>query len=195
MKNLRGITPLNATAAVLPGYDLRFDGSGGNNGGARLALEPSAAFVVPSQDADAQVHGVLYTLTADDFARVGWTEGVPFAYRWERCRVYPYVGKAGENVGSDLLLRASQNSTDSSPTTCNAVTLVSPKKFIERDVPPSSSYLNIIQRGARYWDLDESYQTKLASIPAAKNLLIPGGLSGPLLQLAETIAGFQGKKS
>lgn len=201
MTNLRGIHPLNATAAVLPGYELVFLGSGGR-------LEPSTAFVVPSsrkqrlENDNGVVHGVMYTLTAEDFARVGWTEGVPFAYRWQRCPVYPYVGRAGEDVGSSVLAAAAAAAaakpSESSTTTlsCEAFTLVSPKGGVIADnVPPSASYLDIIQRGARHWNLDASYQTKLAAIPTAKNLLIAGGLSGPLLRLAELSASLQGKQT
>lgn len=196
MENLRGIQPLDATAAVLPGYRLRFLGSDG-------PFEPSAAFVVPSESAaddddhnhdgddessNNSVHGVMYTLTAKDFARVGTTEGVPFGYRWKRCQVYPYVGKEGEDISITALLETSSKGQD-------AVTLVPPdlSNISPTDVPPSSSYLDIIKEGARYWKLDASYRAKLERIPTAKNLVVPGGLSGPLLRLAELSAKFRRK--
>ncbi len=185
MVNLRGIQPLNATAAVLPGYQLRFDGQEEPS-----RWEPSAAFVLPTTSPQSpfqhedMVHGVLYTLTEEDFARVGWTEGVPFAYRWQRCIVYPYHGQEGQDIGQQTLLGGTGIPKD-------AVTLISPKSTIEKNIPPSSSYLGIIQEGARYWKLDASYQLKLAYIPTASNLIIPGGLSGPLLKFAELSASFR----
>lgn len=193
MENLRGIQPLQATAAVLPGYQLRFDGA------ASSRWEPSAAFVVPSSTRrtqqqslitdEAMVHGVLYTLTAKDFAKVGWTEGVPFAYRWQQCTVYPYIGNDDQDVGRHGLQGGTLVPQD-------AFTLISSKTIQreDKDVPPSSSYLGILQEGARYWKLDASYQTKLRSIPTASNLIVPGGLAGPLLRLAEFQTKFLGKR-
>jgi hypothetical protein len=174
MTKLRGIEPLDATAAVLSGYQLRFDGSESSR------WEPSAAFVLETGREQDVVHGVLYTLTPKDFATVGWMEGVPFGYRWKRCQVVPYVGIDGQDVGNDLLNLPTNEKVD-------AITLISPRAVIEKDVPPSSSYLGIIREGAKFWKLDASYQAKLASIPTAKNLIIPGGLSGPLLRLAEVL--------
>jgi hypothetical protein len=192
MENLRGIRPLEATAAMLPGYQLRFLGGGGR-------LEPSAAFAVPTtmtppsssddnnnDNNDDCIHGVMYTLSAEDFARVGSTEGVPFAYRWKRCKVYPYVGKEeGQDGTVDLESKNELMGQD-------AVTLIPPESSISReDVPPSSSYLTIIKEGAAYWKLDASYQAKLERIPTAQNLVVPGGLSGPLLRMAELSARFR----
>jgi hypothetical protein len=170
MKSLRRIQPLDATAAMLPDFELRFDGSEKN------WLEPSAAFVTPS--ANKQVHGVMYTLTAEDFAKVGSTEGVPFGYRWKKCRVHPYVGD-GDEAG----LKALQTTPS-----VEAVTLVSPS-LGEKDVPPSPSYLGIIKEGARFWKFDKSYQEILGAVSEAKNLIIPQGLSGLLLRAAEIASG------
>ena len=174
MTKLRGIIPLDGTAAVLPGYQLRFDGSQSSR------LEPSAAFVLETGREQDRVHGVMYTLTPQDFATVGYTEGVPFGYRWKRCKVVPYVGIEGQDIGNNLLSLSSTVPID-------AVTLISPRSVIQKDVPPSSSYLGIIQDGAKFWNLDASYQAKLTSIPTAQDLIIPGGLSGPLLRLAEAL--------
>ena len=174
MTKLRGIIPLDGTAAVLPGYQLRFDGSQSSR------LEPSAAFVLETGREQDRVHGVMYTLTPRDFANVGYTEGVPFGYRWKRCKVVPYVGIEGQDIGNNLLSLSSTVPID-------AITLISPRSVIQKDVPPSSSYLGIIQDGAKLWNLDASYQAKLASIPTAQGLIIPGGLSGPLLRLAEAL--------
>jgi hypothetical protein len=236
MTALRRIKPINATAAILPGYDLYFDGPNNNSAGSgsggmegrwrrprpSFEIEPSAAFVTPSSTSSkhdgshsqSAVHGVLYTLSAEDFARVGFTEGVPFGYRWQRCTVYPYVGD-GESAGLNVLkleqqqqqqeqqtLKSSSSSFVS--TALEAYTLVSatpPSRRIDRDVscplpniPPSSSYLGIIQQGAQDWALDREYQDYLKRIPTAKNLLIPQGISGMLLQLAELAAGTSSKQ-
>ena len=169
MKALRQIEPLDATAAVLPNFELRFDGSGSR-------LEPSAAFVTPNKSK--RVHGVLYTLTPEDFAKVGRTESVPFAYRWKRCRVYTYKGD-GEAAGNSAILDSSS---------VEAFTLVSPR-LGEKNIPPSSSYLGLIKEGARLWKFDKEYQEELESIEEATNLIIPQGLSGMLLQAAEMVTG------
>jgi len=169
MKALRRIDFLDATAGVLADYELRFDGSD------RSRIEPSAAFVAPATGK--QVHGVLYTLTAEDFAKVGSTEGVPFAYRWKRCSVHPYVGD-GERAGCLAL---------SSPAV-DAFTLVSPN-IGEKNIPPSPSYLGLIKEGANLWKFDKDYQDELESIEEAKNLILPQGLSGLLLRAAELATG------
>eukprot|EP00591_Stephanopyxis_turris_P008425 CAMPEP_0195512914 /NCGR_PEP_ID=MMETSP0794_2-20130614/4707_1 /TAXON_ID=515487 /ORGANISM="Stephanopyxis turris, Strain CCMP 815" /LENGTH=174 /DNA_ID=CAMNT_0040640803 /DNA_START=292 /DNA_END=816 /DNA_ORIENTATION=- len=171
MKSLRQIDPIDFTAAVLPDYELRFDGSEGN------LIEPSAAFVTPSKKGE--VHGVLYTLTAEDFAKVGSTEGVPFAYRWKRCRVHPYVGD-GDNAG-----RLAMETTPA----LNAVVLESPK-LGNKNIPPSSSYLGLIKEGAQMMKFDREYQEFLDSIEEATNLIIPQGISGMLLRGAEIARGI-----
>lgn len=169
MTALRRVKPINATAAVLPNHALRFDGPGSRG------IEPSAAFVTPCKSE--LVHGVLYTLTADDFASVGRTEGVPFGYRWKRCLVHPYVGNCE---------RAGYQATLSAPPV-EAYTLVSPA-LGEDDVPPSSSYLGIIIEGAKKWQFDRSYLDKLEAIPTAKNLIIRSGISRILLECAQRLS-------
>jgi hypothetical protein len=170
MKALRRIEPIDATAAILPDYELRFDGSEDSR------FEPSAAFVTPSKSS--QVHGVLYSLTAEDFAKVGRTEGIPFVYRWTRCRLHPYVGD-GEEAGRRAL--------ETLPSV-EAFTLVSPK-LGEKDVPPSSSYLGLIKEGARLWQFDQEYQDQLDTVQEAKNLIVAQGFSGMLLKAAELATG------
>jgi hypothetical protein len=166
MKALRQIQPIDASAAVLPDYELRFDGS------EKSCLEPAAAFVRPLPGK--QVHGVMYTLNADDFAKVGSTEGVPFAYRWKKCFVHTYVGD-----GADAGMRSIQNQEP-----IDAMVLVSPN-LGDKNIPPSSSYLGLIKEGADLWKFDRKYQEELAGIEEARNLIIPQGLSGILLQVAE----------
>lgn len=174
MKVLRDIEPINFTAAILPRHELRFDGSKRNR------IEPSAAFVTPSENNE--VHGVLYTLTAEDFAKVGRTEGVPFAYRWKRCGVHTYVGD-GRNAGN-LAMKMSPP--------VEAFTLVSPN-LGDVNIPPSPSYLSIIRRGSLEMKFDQEYQKFLDEIEEATNLIIPQGVSGILLSAAEIIRGTKRK--
>jgi len=214
MKCLRQIEVREVTAAVLPDYELKF---------------ASAAFVRPvsvkdedkgdananesdgvddSTDDRTVVHGLLYTLTEDEFAKVGQTEGVPFGYRWQSCRVYPYRGD-GKQAGKDCM-----DQPDAQEQSIQAYTLVEPtpassqqrqqqqrrkrnqqkrnkNKSNDSSIPPSASYLGLIREGARLWRFDRSYQDKLSTIEAAKsnNLLFPEGWEGPALQLAEKATG------
>jgi len=166
---LRQVQPINATAAILPDYKLRFNLGGGG------FLDGAAASVEQSRGDD--VHGVLYELTPEDFAKVGNTEGVPLAYRWERCRVYPYVGD-GESAGK---VAASERNNS----TLVAFTLVKTFPGTSRDSPPSRSYRNLLIQGAEEWKMDKSFRDMLTATPVAKNLLVRDGLAGPMLKLAE----------
>ena len=195
MKALRQIEVRDVTAAVLPDFELKFQ---------------SAAFVRPtnkkkkSGGTDQVVHGLLYTLTEEEFAKVGQTEGVPFGYRWQSCRVYPYQGD-GKKAGADCL-------EDPDALSVQAFTLVEPtpasskqkqKRKRQREqpkasgergsAPPSTSYLGLIREGARLWKFDRSYQDELATIQTAtsSNFLFPDGWEGPTLQLAEKATGIE----
>ena len=213
MKALRQIEVREVTAAILPDYELKFS---------------SAAFVRPvlptnrevASDAkykngivDGQenstrsrrvVHGILYTLTEDEFAKVGQTEGVPFGYRWQSCQVYPYRGD------SNLAGISCLNDPDAVPV--QAYTLVEPapvssqrqqqrgwepvkwKRNNERqDIPPSASYLGLIREGARLWKFDRRYQNELASfnVMTSNNLLFSEGWEGPTLAMAEKATGTE----
>jgi len=229
MKTLRQIEVREVTAAILPDYELKF---------------ASAAFVRPvtvtnrtkneiendtkENDDDAMnndrhdelpisgkvVHGLLYSLTEDEFAKVGQTEGVPFGYRWQSCNVYPYRGD-GKQAGIDCL-----NGPDAETLSVQAYTLVEPtpassqqkqqqlqqrrkkeqlkrnnskknKNKRGRDMPPSASYLGLIREGARLWKFDRTYQDELATIQSAKsnNFLFPDGWEGPALQVVEKATG------
>jgi len=169
MKSLRGIHPKNATAAILKDYRLAFDIRG------NPLVEPSAASARPSKGD--LMHGVLYELSDQDFARVGFTEGVPFGYRWQRCEVYPYVGD-GESAGAHAL-----ETNEPLP----AYTLVAARPSIRDDIPTSRSYLRILQEGAAYWKMDRLYQVELSKISIAKNLIPPDGTAGSLLCFAELV--------
>ncbi len=169
MINLRNINPIASTAAILRDHRLAFNVPG------TPFVEPSAASV--EMEKGSIVHGVLFKLTVDDFAKVCQTEGVPLAYRLHRCEVLPYVGD-GKNAGED----AASNGIQSVP----AFTLRAGLKAWREssDIPPSQSYLNVLIRGAKEYRLDESYLHYLVSIQCAKTI-IGDGLAEKALQLAE----------
>ena len=196
LRNIRAATKRGqATAAILPHYRLSFSNTfantRGNEGGACPSRqrpfflgEPSAAYAtkVPG----ALLHGVLYPLSAQEFATVGFTEGVPWAYQWETCWVYPYQGdnqKAGE-----VTLQQQQRDMIKP---IKAYVLVHPHAKANDTmsasatlphIPPSTSYMDILQKGANHWKMDRSYRIYLGQITCATNLIPPQGLSGLLLE-------------
>ena len=200
MTDLRGVRPLNSSAAVLPGHVLRFNvpglplvepssasvepvaGAGGGAGGA-----PSAA------DADAAVHGVLYELSESDFGTICRTEGVPFVYALHRCRVYPYAGDGG-SAGEDALRRstdaADEDAAERTRGGVSAFTLRASREGWRTggDTPPSLSYLNVLLRGAREFALDDEYLRRLENIRGGKTLF-GDGVAGGVLRLAEERRG------
>ncbi|KAG7337927.1 hypothetical protein IV203_022456 [Nitzschia inconspicua] len=190
MKALRQICVQDCVAAVLRDYDLKFYGSSASN--RKQLVETSAAFVEPvssnpstssNSTTTSLVHGVLYTLSEEDFVKVGRTEGVPFAYRWQPCLVYPYLGD-GESAGLHAI-----ETTDP----VEAYTLVPPSSQQEpsrQQVAPSASYLGLIQEGAELWKFDRAYRDQLAAVEVASNLLVSEGVSGFSLKLAELSAGI-----
>jgi hypothetical protein len=166
MTVLRDLSPLSSTAAILPDFKLRFSVAG------MPLVEPSAA---AAERCDGKrVHGVLYELTEEEFARVGITEGIPFGYRWQACQVYPYVGD-GSTAGEEALLTASSLS---------AYTLIAGSPM-STDAAPSKSYRDLLIEGARLWKLDSDCVQQLEDTPYATNLLIPDGLAKATLQAAE----------
>lgn len=191
MINLRNLSPLASTAAILPAHTLRF-----NIPGVPL-VEPSSASVEPIDgmgkimDVGAIIergellHGVLYKLTEEDFASVCSTEGVPFAYSLHRCRPIPYAGdelRAGEQSLRNLdYLKMAPNEWGVSAFTLRAAR----QTWREgKDIPPSQSYLNVLIRGAKEFALDGSYLEKLQQIEAGRTF--PGtGLAEELLRRAE----------
>jgi hypothetical protein len=172
MTALRGIQPLNASAGILPDYQLAFNIAGSPR------IEPSAASARPA--VGDCLHGVLYELSEADFATVGSTEGIPFVYRWEPCRVIPYVGNQ-ESAGQEAMLAQKEEETSS----VLAYTLTSTRPNTPTFIPTSPSYLRILQQGAAYWNMDRAYQNQLSETPMAKNLIFQDGLSGSLLEAAE----------
>jgi hypothetical protein len=205
MKALRQISVQECVAAVLPNYELVFYGSASSSSSSNwemkkkkgLLVETSAAFVEPCSDENnrrsAVVHGVLYTLSEEDFVKVGRTEGVPWVYRWQSCWVYPYCGD-GVSAGYDAL----QNTDPVEAYTLVAAPtqpitfLFSPSKPPRAQAPPSASYLGLIQEGAKLWKFDRAYQEYLDSIEVATNLLgISEGVSELVLRWAERASGIE----
>ena len=200
MIELRQLQPIASTAAILPGYRLRFNVPG------LPGIEPSWASVEPVpcvERCDEQpmelVHGVMHTLTAQDFATVCRTEGVPFSYVLQKCSVVPYIGdgKAAGQCKWESSVVASSTSTSSTITrsTMNynpnwgvsAYTLLAgPVTSLGRredDIPPSRSYMNVLLRGAKEFALDASYLRKLEQIQVGKTW-IGDGLAEGMLQRA-----------
>ena len=150
MTALRRIHFVSSTAAVLPGYKLRFNIPG------IPAVEPSWACV--EECPDDNVHGVLYTLTPPDFARLSLSEGVPFGYQWRVVDVVPYIGDC------DKAGRIAMSSSHGSR--LQAYTLVSNNPFLQRgDIPTSKAYKDLIIRGAKDFHMDQEYIDKLEAVP------------------------------
>jgi len=184
MTCLRNLEPLASTAAILEHYELAFDVPG------NPLLEPSAASVRRRAKEGAVVHGVLYELTEDDFGRLGSSEGVPLVYRWEPCRVIPYVGD-GKQAGHEALVRAKQE--NATPSTNAAGVLSAVDAFVlmaspllsrksGKHIPPSKSYLKVLRDGAAYWNMDSNYQEQLEQVQVSR---IAPGVSDLLLQAAK----------
>lgn len=197
MINLRRLSPLASSAAILPAHTLRFSIPG------VPFVEPSSASVEPIDigiggiinldtiiERGQLVHGVLYKLTEEDFARVCQTEGVPFAYLLHRCRVFPYIGD-GKRAGEDSLrhmigvpeeLNVALNNEMGVPAFTLRASRIKWRQ--DDDIPPSQSYLNVLIRGAKEFALDGSYLEKLKQLEAGRTF--PGtGLAEEMLRMAE----------
>lgn len=187
MGALRNLNPLASTAAVLPNHELRFNVPG------MKFIEPSWASVEPvaagaegstlgSDDAISElsvVHGVLYSLTEQDFVSVCRTEGVPMAYTLHRCRVIPYKGN-GNNAGRKAM-------QDESSKSIPAYTLRAASKALRAqprsdDAAPSQSYVNVLIRGAKEFGLDADYVQMLENMPTGRTL--GGGTAERMLEAA-----------
>merc|ERR1719162_379837 len=96
MTDLRSLSPIAYTPAILPFHKLVFNVPG------MPFVEPSFASVEPTSsgynkndkndffpdngnETDSVVHGILYKLSEQDFLKVCQSEGVPFSYRLHRC--------------------------------------------------------------------------------------------------------------
>lgn len=181
MTDLRNLRPVAATAAVLPDHELRFNVPG------MPLVEPSWASVEPvvpverrrkqstePYESGPAVHGVLYSLTEEDFEAVCRTEGVPFAYTLHRCRVVPYTGN-GRDAGARALAGAESKCIPTIPKGIPAYTLRAGNKSLRSqpraaDAPPSRSYVNVLLRGAREFGLDGDYVKRVEDIPTGRTI-------------------------
>ena len=188
VRNIRNYQ--NATAAVLPNYRLVFRGA--------ASVEKCPGSVV---------HGVLYRLNEYEFDILSRTEGVMVTavgimgvYQWQDCLVVPYTGDS--NCAGETALNIAQTmpktttiatknnhgtlSSDVVGVVVSAKTLVFPKfpLLFPKYLPPSRSYLKIIQDGAKFWEMDLSYQMFLSKIFTT---FIHNGLEGKLLQVAKLL--------
>ncbi|KAL7574444.1 hypothetical protein ACA910_015816 [Epithemia clementina (nom. ined.)] len=185
LRNIRNYR--NATAAVLPNYQLIFRGA--------AAVESKQGSVV---------HGVLYTLDEKEFDIVSRTEGVSTGfYQWIDCQVVPYIGdssRAGETALAQSLMTSAttaaaangkqDTAAPASAVAVSAQTLAFSKRSsrfplipFQRYALPSQSYLQILKDGAKYWKLDRSYQIRLSQITTTCNR----GPEGMLLQIAKLL--------
>ena len=184
MTALRNLNPLASTAAVLPDHELRF-----NVPGMRF-IEPSWASVEPHtlgtddvvERARLQspvIHGVLYSLTEEDFASVCQTEGVPLAYTLHRCRVIPYKGN-GRDAGRKAMQDESSKSVPAYTLRAASKALRSQPK--SADAAPSQSYVNVLIRGAKEFGLDADYLQMLETMETGRT--IGGGTAERMLDAA-----------
>ena len=164
MTDLRNIQCVQSTAAILDGYKLRFNIPG------IPAVEPSWACVEPSNKSNNNnnnkdvVHGVMYTLTPQDFARISMSEGVPFGYQWKVVDVVPYQGD-GNSAGRQALESAKSRSTAVPSSATKAYTLVTNNPFLRRDIPPSKAYRDLLIKGAKDFQMDQDYIEQLEAVP------------------------------
>uniref|UniRef100_A0A7S0ER49 gamma-glutamylcyclotransferase n=1 Tax=Hanusia phi TaxID=3032 RepID=A0A7S0ER49_9CRYP len=139
MQGLRQVKPIKSCPGVVNQYKLAFNLVG------TPAIEPSFASAEPSDKDDDELHGVLYTLTRSDWQKVARTEGVGFAYNLEEVVVHTYEGRK-----------------------LQAVTLRTKPGLLRapfgRDIPPSKGYLDLLIKGAEFYNLKEEYIDKLKSI-------------------------------
>lgn len=163
MTDMRNIQCVSSTAAILDGYKLRFNIPG------IPAVEPSWACVEASKNNNNKnevVHGVMYTLTPQDFARISMSEGVPFGYQWKVVDVVPYQGD-GMTAGRQALMASTDTATTDSATTSvvKAYTLITNNPFLRRDIPPSKAYRDLLIKGARDFYMDQEYVEQLEAVP------------------------------
>ena len=189
MRELRQLSPLASTAAVLPRHELRFNLPG------MPLVEPSWASVEPVETEKddvwgedtaetsgvSVVHGVLYKLTEEDFLSVCSTEGVPFGYTLHRCRPIPYKGN-GKDAGR-LALSDPKRNRGVAAYTLRAARKEYRAQPKEQDPRPSQSYMNVLIRGAKEFDLDVDYVDMLEKLPVGRTLL-GNGTAERMLEVA-----------
>ncbi|KAL4783357.1 hypothetical protein BJX76DRAFT_348666 [Aspergillus varians] len=144
----RGIAPLKTEPVVLPSYILCFDIFG------IPYAEPAFASIAPIRDEhnDPQresippVHGVAYLLTPDDYRRLVLSEGAGVGY--DEIMVDAGVLDSAGVVQSEILVH-----------TLKAKYPWRPNRAA------SARYMGLILEGAQEFNLPETYQTFLKSLP------------------------------
>ncbi len=176
MTNLRKLNPIASTPAILKDHRLAFNVPG------TPFIEPSWASV--EMEEGSIIHGVLYKLTEDDFAKVCQTEGVPFSYKLHRCEVMPYEGD-GVDAGARMWLNKDAHA-DAETQVLQAFTLRAGKSSWRKakNIPPSKSYKNVLLRGAREFKIDEDYVRQLEQIKCSE-MILGDGIAEKILQFAE----------
>lgn len=132
----RGITPIAATNVTVPNLYLTYNLAG------LPYLEPSVAnitYTQPSPDTP-QLHGVVYTITPKDFARIIATEGGGASYSVIEVQCKPYDSTKAEMTAKTLYVMPGNSA-------------------IREPAPqPSKRYLGLLQTGAAENELDEKYR-------------------------------------
>ena len=138
MVGRRGMRPLEPpSAGLVRGHKLGFTLPG------VPLVEPAFASLERSSDANAACHGVLYTLSLGDWARLCASEGVPSgAYRVVTVPVERYDDGA----------------------VVNAYSLTAGLFRSPVSLPPSERYLKLLQQGALEVGLRDDYQRMLGGI-------------------------------
>jgi sulfite reductase (NADPH) flavoprotein alpha-component len=134
----RGIAPLRTVAARVVGWRLVFDKP------PLIPMSQSFANLIP--DAAAEVWGVLYEVTPEDYAHVEFSEAVPFGnYRRVEVDSHPLAGGAAP---------------------VQAYTLVSDRRAPE--MRPSRRYRDLIVAGALQHGLPGRWVEFLRAVPAGE---------------------------
>lgn len=120
----RHMTPIETRTGTLSGYRLVFT----RTGGAKPGISAPANIV---EDADSNVHGVLYLLPRRKFARLDNSEGKQYHYLWTEI-----VDSVGEKLPAVTYRVADPDAVQGKP---------------------GKQYMNLIRRAARERNLPESY--------------------------------------
>ena len=154
LEGRRGVRPLSKQPAVVHGRRLAFSAIG------LPPWEPAFASLDPSADPADCCHGVLYTLSLTDWARLCLSEGLPLGgYRVVTVTAvaYPPGGAApasrrGGAGGLEALSLAFEQ-----PQTALGLP--------RRELTPSCRYMALLRQGAAQAGLEEAWQRKLAALP------------------------------
>lgn len=138
MRRRIGSEPLSAEPALVKGYRLAFT--------AAMGIGPGMGSLEPASQLQRECHGVLYTLTVEQMARLLASEGVPLAYSLINVRCMTYGGV---------------------PVSAAALRANGFGNIIESamgPIRPSERYINLIRAGARDSGLTDEWQAYLATI-------------------------------